>query len=163
MFTHTATMHLHTRNHVRRAWIQCQICYIHTTKSSFTTMYASISQHTLTPPRFRALQTLYTLHIIHTTVRETWRASEWQLSQVERMCMKGDRILCTNVNIHTTKEKRKKRKLIHFMLHPHYYVCRVGICSQIDDWTSTTRDKIYSPSWPTVWSTKTRPFWKQSW
>ena len=39
------------------------------------------------------------------------------------MRMKGDRILCTNVNIHTTKEKRKKRKLVHFIIYTPIIMC----------------------------------------
>ena len=39
------------------------------------------------------------------------------------MRMKGDRILCTNRHIHTPKEKRKKRKLVHFMVCTPIIMC----------------------------------------
>jgi hypothetical protein len=39
------------------------------------------------------------------------------------MRMKRDRILCTNLHIHTTKEKRKKRKLVHFMVCTPIIMC----------------------------------------
>ena len=39
------------------------------------------------------------------------------------MRMKGDRILCTNLHIHTTKEKRKKRKLVHFIICTPIIMC----------------------------------------
>ena len=39
------------------------------------------------------------------------------------MRMKGDRIFCTSLHIHTTKEKRKKRKLVHFMVCTPIIMC----------------------------------------